>query len=308
MKAADLAFLDAQAQERIEQIRGSADALKIEGAKYYVSNSGDDANDGLTPSSAWKTLKRVSDAQLKAGDGVLFCRGDIFRGSVKAKAGVGYGAYGEGEKPKFYGWDRALDDPALWTLVDSQRNIWKWGEGIPDPGTLVFGDDEVCSRKLIPSYINGKFVCRNDEGKLFDMREEMSEDLDMYWYYEARLTRISTTADDSPVPLVDPQSLGELYLRCDRGNPAEVFGKVEALTHRPMFVIGENADVRIDNVCIKYVGHHAICAGGHVKGLHVTNSEIGWIGGTIQNYYGTDPNYPEGGRGTVTRFGNGIEI
>ena len=37
-------------------------------------------------------------------------------------------------------------------------------------------------------------------------------------------------------------------------------------------------------------------------------SEIGWIGGSIQHYLGTDPNYPEGGRGTVTRYGNGVEI
>jgi hypothetical protein len=75
-----------------------------------------------------------------------------------------------------------------------------------------------------------------------------------------------------------------------------------------MFAIGGNANVRIDNLCLKYIGLHAIAGGGHLKGLHVSNCEIGWIGGTIQHYFGTDPNYPQGGRGTVTRFGNGIEI
>ena len=45
-----------------------------------------------------------------------------------------------------------------------------------------------------------------------------------------------------------------------------------------------------------------------LRGLTVTNCELGWIGGAIQNYFGTDPNYPEGGRGTVTRYGNAIEI
>ena len=53
---------------------------------------------------------------------------------------------------------------------------------------------------------------------------------------------------------------------------------------------------------------HGVSGGGHVSGLTVTNCEMGWIGGSIQHYAGTDPNYPEGGRGSVTRFGNAIEI
>lgn len=69
------------------------------------------------------------------------------------------------------------------------------------------------------------------------------------------------------------------------------------------------SDITVDNLCIKYVGEHGIGAGGKCfKGLHVSNCELGWIGGSIQHYMGTDPNYPQGGRGTVTRFGNAIEI
>jgi hypothetical protein len=76
-----------------------------------------------------------------------------------------------------------------------------------------------------------------------------------------------------------------------------------------MFRVADDDNVRIDNICMKYIGLHAVAAGGdRVRGLRVTNCEIGWVGGTIQNYTGTDPNYPEGGRGTVTRFGNGVEI
>lgn len=307
MKKADISFLDSLAEKRAAEIRQTADEIEIKGIKYYVSNDGDDSNDGRSEDSAWKTLAKVSTAELSFGDGVLFRRGDIFRGSVKTRAGVTYAAYGEGEKPKLYGWDRGLDDPALWTEVDAQNHIWKWGEGILDPGTLVFGNDELWSRKLIPSYIGGRFVCRDDESRAFDMATEMTEDLDLYWHYDERLTTRTTTDDASPIPMLDG-SLGELYLRCDRGNPATVFGRIEALTRRPMIVVGRNDNVRIDNLCMKYIGHHAVCAGGHVKGLHVTNCEIGWIGGTIQHYEGTDPNYPEGGRGTVTRFGNGIEI
>ena len=56
--------IDALAARRKEEILNSKDALKIEGTTYYVSNDGDDANDGLSPEKAWKTLERVSDARL----------------------------------------------------------------------------------------------------------------------------------------------------------------------------------------------------------------------------------------------------
>lgn len=290
------------------KILAAKDEIVISGKVYYVSDSGDDANDGLTPETAWKTTAKVSSAKLESGDGVRFKRGDLFRGKVKCQPGVTYAAYGEGEKPKIYGWDKDLADKALWTLVDKNHNIWKLNEKILDPGTLVFNHGEAHSVKLIPSYIGGKFVCRDDESRDFDMKNEMVRDLDIFWYFVDRLTTVPSKGKDFPIPVVDEESYGELYLRCDKGNPGEIYSSIEALTKRPCFLVGSNENVRIDNICIKYIGHHAVAAGGFVKGLHVTNCEIGWIGGTIQNFSGEDPNYPQGGRGTVVRFGNGVEI
>jgi hypothetical protein len=102
-------------------------------------------------------------------------------------------------------------------------------------------------------------------------------------------------------------SFGELYLRCDKGNPAEVYSEIESIPMLTLFGLGQNDHVTIDNLCLKYA-NFAVQGGGYIEGLHVTNCEIGWIGGCIQHYFGTDPNYPQGRRGTVTRFGNGIEI
>ena len=238
---------------------------------------------------------------------MLFKRGDVFRGWIRTSPGVTYAAYGEGEKPKLYGWDKNLSDEALWTLVEGTDNIWKYGERVLDPGTLVFNDGEAHSRKLIPSYIGGRFVCRDDESRPFDMKAEMTEDLDLYWHFEDKMTTSPSRGESFPIPdVVD--TLGEIYLRSDKGNPASLYSSIEALTRRAMFRVADDVNVRIDNLCLKYIGLHAVSAGGHVVGLHVTNCEIGWIGGTIQHYYGTDPNYPEGMRGTVTRFGNGVEI
>ncbi|MBQ8551965.1 MAG: hypothetical protein IJ428_04020 [Clostridia bacterium] len=304
-----LAELEALCEKRKQAILNAPDALEIKGTTYYVSNDGSDENDGLSEKSPWQTLAKVSSAELSEGDGVLFRRGDLFRGMVATKPGVSYGAYGTGEKPKLYGWDKNLADPALWELHDAEHHIWKLTEKILDPGTLVFNDGEAWSIKLIPSYINGRFVCRNDESKLFDMSCEMVRDLDIYWHFDAILTDRPSKGQNFLIPDMTPKSLGDLYLRCDRGNPGGAFRSIEAPTRRSMFRVGANANVKIDNICMKYIGLHAVSAGGECsRGLHVTNCEIGWIGGTIQSYMGTDPNYPQGDRGTVTRFGNGVEI
>lgn len=303
-----LSELDALAKKRINEIRACRDALIIKNTTYYVSCDGDDENNGLSPENAWRTLERVSKAELSEGDGVLFRRGDIFRGAVDTKPCVSYGAYGEGQKPRFYGWDEDLACSDLWELVDTEKRIWKYTKKILDCGTLVFNEGEKHSLKHIPSYIEGKFVCREDESKDFVISEQMKGNLDIYWHFEDKMTTKPSKGQDFPIPDV-VGTYGDLYLRCDEGNPGEVFKNIEALPRRNMFNVKSNKNVRIDNLCLKYIGCHAIAAGGHcVEGLTVTNCEIGWIGGCIQHYFGTDPNYPQGGRGTVTRYGNGVEI
>lgn len=71
---------------------------------YYVSNTGCDANDGLTPDFAWRTIAKVNSS-ISGGDEVRFRCGDTFYGKIFAKDGPDadhptiYTSYGEGEKP-----------------------------------------------------------------------------------------------------------------------------------------------------------------------------------------------------------------
>jgi len=50
------------------------------GTNYYVCDDGDDANDGLTEETPWKSFDRGMRQfnRLDAGDAVLFCRGGVF--------------------------------------------------------------------------------------------------------------------------------------------------------------------------------------------------------------------------------------
>ena len=68
--------------KRKNEILNSGTAVTVTGKSYYVSNEGDDNNDGLSAVTPWKTLSKVSNADLNPGDGVFFRRGDLFRGKV----------------------------------------------------------------------------------------------------------------------------------------------------------------------------------------------------------------------------------
>ena len=95
--------------------------------EYYVDSlSGSDANDGMTESTAWKSLDKVNDADIKGGDAVHFRRGRVWRGTLRPKSGepgapTRYDAYGEGEKPRVM-YSADLSDPELWEKVDEE--LW----------------------------------------------------------------------------------------------------------------------------------------------------------------------------------------
>lgn len=78
----------------------------VSGTVYYVDcAAGNDANNGLSTTSAWKSLNRVNTATLSPGQSLLFKRGCAWTGRLWAKwngtstAPITIGAYGQGELP-----------------------------------------------------------------------------------------------------------------------------------------------------------------------------------------------------------------
>lgn len=70
---------------------------------YYVSPSGNDANNGTSAASAWQTIAKVNSATLSAGTQVLFEGGQTFTGNLVVSASgtsgslIEYGSYGTGK-------------------------------------------------------------------------------------------------------------------------------------------------------------------------------------------------------------------
>ncbi len=288
-----LAELEALTNARISEIRStpSIDTSKLGGKVYYVSSStGDDSNDGLSPEKAWKTVNKVSRMQstLKSGDAVLFKRGDIWREDylVTQTAGVTYSAYGEGAKPELNGSPVYEAKASDWSLLEGTSNIWVYHEDIIDVGVIVFdrkGDKPIWASKESASCIDGKFFkYGTDYTEPFDLIKGLDYDLEFF----------------NDIPTNDFRTVkGKMYLRCDAGNPGEVFDTIELAMNQHIITAGPH-NLTFDNLSILMGGAHGISC-GTTKGLTVTNCEIGWIGGGVQ-YYGK-------GSGIV-RFGNGVEI
>ena len=69
--------------------------------EYYVSNSGNDSNNGLTEQTAWKTLDKVNAkmSSFTSGDVIAFKGGDEFFGTLRIanKNRITFTSYGAGK-------------------------------------------------------------------------------------------------------------------------------------------------------------------------------------------------------------------
>lgn len=291
----------AEAEVRQREILDSPGALECTGTAYYVSNAGSDRNSGLSPQEAWATLDRVNEAVLLPGDGVYFQRGGLWRGQLWAQEGITYSAYGEGEKPRLYASPENGAGGEKWSLLEDTDNIWVYHIPLMDCGGVVFNEGESYGVKICPGYQDG-FRSPADPAQPFDVKTELTEDLaffsqaDSILYNGAPLRMYTDGAEveHRRYPEI-PEPAGELYLRCDRGSPGEVFDSIEFATRQHIVVAADQSS--FNNLSVKYGGAHGIY--GYQADFDVSFCEIGWIGGTIQ-YYFYDTGEP-------VRFGNGVE-
>ncbi len=253
--------IEAYKEKRIEEIRNTPTTIKAaEGRKaYYVSNSGNDANDGLTPETAWATPEKASAAELEIGDAVYFRRGDIFRGLLVTQRGVAYSAYGEGEKPRLYGSKRDYAKEEFWDKTETE-NVYVSKEAFTeDVGLIVFNNGEAWSRKKA-ARINGTLL---------------EKDLDMYHNTEDNNIYLYSVSD-----------------------PNSRFDSTE-ICHYACIVSGNGNDVTIDNLCLKYAGVSGVdYTSGKPANLTVQNCEIGWCGGSLMKAREHDPVRLGNGAGT----------
>lgn len=218
---------------------------------------------------------------------VCFRRGDIFRGNLAARSNVTLTAYGIGGKPVICGSPENGAEPGRWEKVPGTENIWKYKTPLRDVGTVFFDGGRSYAAKRCPSVIGGSYE----------------------YGYEAleNLQFISAVPAGDAISLNNSnaaEKTGYLYLRCDEGNPGEIYQSVEFSERVYVISLADGSEnITIDNLCITFGGAHGI-AGSNIKNLLVQNCELSFIGGGIQKY-----NYDSAKNAYIpARYGNGVEV
>lgn len=96
---------------------------------FYVSTTGSDSADGLTPDTSWATIQKANSALPDDGSILLFRRGDTFYGELDLPFGCRVGAHGFGDRPILTMY-KLLNRAAGWT--EHSPGIWKIDLSLPD--------------------------------------------------------------------------------------------------------------------------------------------------------------------------------
>lgn len=129
-------------------------------ATYYVSNSGDDSNNGMSEEKAWRSLKKASSVVLEPGDELLLECGGIWNEALTPKGAgakdlpITLGSYGEGAKPLinaggveglYYGGAVSLFNQSYWTIRDievtnmAEEAAWRSGLSVYFEDMIGYG-------------------------------------------------------------------------------------------------------------------------------------------------------------------------
>lgn len=284
----------------------SADYIQGEtytGTAYYVSNSGNDAADGKSPATAWATVERLGDAEFQFGDAIFFERGGLWRGaelppgSVLATEGLTLSAYGQGEKPRFYGSPESGAGAEKWSLYYEGRNgekIWQFYREMRDCAAVIIDGSTDHAQRIVRdlAYWDGTRYLDYNKHSVPYVLEEQLKDMEVFTalpYEQGPVPgevaeqaglglHIESDADGKPLT-------GPLYVRCDTGNPGE-FDEVEFITACP-FTDGMSDYTTLDNLNFQY--STKTITSGYWDGIsidHVTiqNCVAGWMGGSLKGY------------------------
>ncbi|MBQ3639857.1 MAG: hypothetical protein II955_04995 [Clostridia bacterium] len=314
--AETLSALRSATDSRISSIRSSANDNSLiwtgnNVRNYYISSSmGSDSNSGTDSAHPWKTLAKVNTALNNKGStykyNIYLKRGDTWRGEflkTYKTSNVTITTYGSGAKPIITGSPENGANASKWTQVAGYTNIWRYAgsDSWEDVGNIVFNNGESYGRKVVQLYVknsNGQTITdfthptAGAQSVSFTSYTDLKNDLD--FYHDKNFSG-------------GWGATGYLYLY-STSNPGNRFSSIEFSVKQNGIEIYKANNVRVDNVCVKYVGRHGIAGQGlNMQNILIQNCEFGWIGGSISDriknsVIGTD---------TVAydlRYGNAVEI
>jgi hypothetical protein len=252
-------------------------AVTTNGTNYYVkdeAHGGNDASNGLSPFTAWRTLEKVNAemGNFNPGDAILFERGSWFYGTIEIRCSgtyenpIVFGAYGTGNKPVFIfaKQENLLSD---WSLVAGRTNIWENRDltFYVDVANLIFSPGPTFGKKLM----NANSTSLSAQGD--------------FWY----------DFDNNRILIYSV------------GNPASVYSNIQCvLSHNAIEFPDNDQYIVFENLAFKWYGRCIV----ETKGSNCSykNLDISFIGGADHSY---QPDEPGGGPDAYkNRYGNGLQM
>ena len=255
--------------------------------EYFVdSQGGDDARDGLSAATAWRSLGKVNAAPLVGGDVVRFRRGGLWRGILVPHSGeegrpVTYTTYGTGVKPIL---QRSVDRSRPEDWYEEAPGLWSTKKGRSDKAAAIPEDVGIFIVNHGERWGVKKWNTA-DWAEATDARRRralwLEDELD-YWY----------DPEERRVVVKYPE------------NPGKAFDSIElAMTGHVVNETGKH-DVVYDGLWVRYGAAHGF-GGGSVANIVIRNCDICWIGGGLQYW---KKHEKTGKRLYPVRYGNGIEF
>ncbi len=273
------------------------------GNNYYVSNEGNDDNNGLSESTPLKTLDKVqtllNNGTIKKGDNILFRDGDTFRGAISLNvSNILIGSYGDITKGKPLLTTSLHDGAKEGEWIEVKPNIWKY---------TYEGNDEIFSADIgtIWMFCNeGNNNCTKSMTTIDQKYEYATKIMSNNDYDESNIENEIDSFLTSDLQIYhvghansNDQTAGKEIYMYSTSNPKDRFDRIE-FSQGINTINTTKPSLYVDNISIKYSGNHGIGT-FTVSNLVVKNCEIGFIGGSIQSYKSDH---------TPIRYGNGVQI
>lgn len=247
----------------------------LSATNYYISNNGNDNNNGLSEETPWQTINKVNATTFNAGDNILFERGGVWREELiiqqsgTAQNYITYSVYGSGNKPRILGSNRA----EAWTEV--QDNIWessteliaprqRTGHSTTNHPASIFFEEKngaITWGNMENIHLNNegapKDICERDRDNGFSL---MDEEYDWCW-------------GDNHIYVYCTENPGDRY------NCVEVPQRMTAIK-----MASHNAQeyIKIENLELMFTVKHGVDCGWpmayELRGLQVLNCHIGFLG------------------------------
>ncbi len=243
-------------RNKILSTGNTADYYKWTGKTIYVSPDGDNENDGLTPKTA-----------------VLDLRADVFY-----------------QNPLVPG------DAVLF----ERGGLWRMSSSISTDAGVIYGSYGTGEKPTF--YGSLKNYAVEDEWSPSNKKNVWKlsvadNDIGLIVFnngeYVGYKRLLGLTTLDKNFDYYYSNTDDCVYLYYDGGNPGKAFESIEVCLNKSGFGVSDNG-ITIDNIRIKYYGRFGVAMSGN-NNTNITNCEIGFIGGALQNI------------DTGLRYGNGIQ-